>query len=269
MSIGLVAGSGELPLILAKTIKEQGYDLVIVALENLASEDLRQFAYSFKSINIGRIGEIISFLKKHGVKELILTGKVPKRTMYELDNVKPDLRALKMLFSAKVRGDHEILQIVENELNKEGIRIVDIGYFFPDFLTPEGALTIKKPTKEQWEDINYGFKIAKKIGELDIGQTVVVKDKSVIAVESIEGTDETILRAGKYVENSIVVKVSKPQQSLKLDPPAIGVDTIINMKKAKAKVLAIEAAKSIIIKRQEVIEKANEHDIIIVGVKGN
>lgn len=269
MPIGLVAGSGELPLILARTIKEQGYDLVIVALESFASEDLKQFAYSFKFISIGRIGEIISFLKKNGVKELILTGKVPKRTMYELDNVKPDLRALKMLFSAKLRGDHEILQIVENELNKEGIRIVDIGYFCPDFLTPEGALTTKKPTKEQWEDINYGFKIAKKIGELDIGQTIVVKDKSVIAIESIEGTDETILRAGKYVENSIVIKVSKPQQNLKLDPPAIGVDTIINMKNAKAKVLAIEADKSIIIKRQEVIEKANEHDIIIVGVKGN
>lgn len=269
MPVGLVAGSGELPLILARTMKEQGYDLVIVALENFASEDLRQFAYSFKFINIGRIGEIISFLKKNGVKELILTGKVPKRTMYELDNIKPDLRALKMFFSAKVRGDHEILQLVENELNKEGIKIVDIGYFCPDFLTPVGVLTIKKPTKEQWEDIIYGFKIAKKIGELDIGHTVVVKDKSVIAVESIEGTDETILRAGKYVGNSIVIKVSKPQQSLKLDPPTIGVDTIINMKNAKAKVLAIEAGRSIIIKRQEVIGKANEHDIIIVGVKGS
>lgn len=269
MPIGLIAGSGDLPLILAKTIRELGHDLVIVALKNFASEDLSQFAKSFKVINIGKVGEIISFLKKNRVKELLLTGKVPKKILYELEDIKPDLRALKMLFSAKLRGDHEILQIIEKELNKEGIKVVDIGYFCPDFLTPNGVLTTKKPTKEQWEDIHYGFSIAKKIGELDIGQTVVVKDKSVIAVESIEGTDETILRAGKYVENSVVVKVSKPQQNLKLDPPAIGIDTIINMKIAKARVLAIEAERSIIIKRKEVIEKADEYDIIIVGVKEN
>jgi DUF1009 family protein len=266
-TVGLIAGSGELPFILARTLREKGYDLVIVALKNFASEDLIQFASSFKSIYIGKVGEIISFLKKNKVKELILTGKIPKNIIYKLDNIKPDLKALKILFSANFRGDNEILQLIENEINKEGIKLVDITKFCPDFLTPEGVLTNKHPNKEQWEDIKYGFKIAKKVGELDIGQTIVVKDKSVIAVESIEGTDETILRAGRYVEDAVIIKISKPQQNLKLDPPVVGVNTIINMKTAKAKVLAIEAEKSIIINRQEVIEKANEYNIIIVGVK--
>ncbi len=269
MSIGLIAGSGNLPVILAKILKEKGYSLVIVGLMNFASADLKQYADSFKFINIGKVGEIINYLKKNKVKELILTGKIPKKLIYELDSIKPDLRAMKMLLSAKMRGDNEILKIIEKELNKEGIKIIDVSYCCPEFLTPAGILTKQKPTKEQLEDIDYGFQVAKKIGELDIGQTVVVKDKAVIAVEAIEGTDETILRAGKYVENAIVVKVSKPQQNLRLDPPAIGIDTIINMKNAKAKVLAVEAGNSILINRKEVIEKANEYNIIIIGVKGN
>lgn len=269
MPIGLVAGAGNIPLILAKAIKEQGHELVIVALKNLATDELKQFASAYKNVYLGKVGEILSFLKKNGVKELILTGKVPKKSIFDFDSIKPDLKAMKMLFSAKLRGDNEILLIIENELRKEGIEVIEITKFCPEFLSPEGNLTKSKPSKTEWEDIKYGFSIAKKIGELDIGQTVVVKDKAVVAVEGIEGTDETILRAGDYVENTVVIKVTKPQQNLKLDPPVIGMDTINVMKKAKARVLAIEAGKTIIVGIKEVINKANEYNIAIVGVKGN
>ncbi|MCS7215757.1 MAG: LpxI family protein, partial [Thermodesulfovibrio sp.] len=139
--------------------------------------------------------------------------------------------------------------------------------FCPELLTPEGVLTKRKPTTDDWKDIDYGFEIAKEIGKLDIGQTVVVKERSVIAVEAIEGTDETILRAGRFVRDSIVVKVSKPQQDLKLDPPVVGVDTIINMEKANARILALEAGKTFLIERDKIIEKANESNITVVGVK--
>lgn len=269
MPIGLIAGAGNIPLILAKAVKEQGHELVIVALKNLASDELKQFATAYKNVYMGKVGDILSFLKKNGVKELILTGKVPKKSIYDIENIKPDLKAMKMLFSAKLRGDNEILGIIERELKKEGIEVVEITKFCPEFLAPEGNLTKSKPSKSEWDDIKYGFYIAKKIGELDIGQTVVVKDRAVIAVEGIEGTDETILRAGNYVENTVIIKVPKPQQSLKLDPPVIGTDTIDIMKKAKARVLAIEAGKSIIVGLEEVIKKANEFNIAIVGVKGN
>mgnify|MGYP001139995994 CR=1 FL=1 len=269
MQIGLISGAGELPLIIAKTLKEKGYSLTIIALEGLADKKLSKYADIYERINIGKVGKIISFLKKNNIRELILTGKVPKKIIYETERIKPDMKALKMLFSAKMRGDNELLQMVENELLKDGIKIVELTEYCPELLTPQGVLTKKKPSKKDMEDILYGFNVAKKIGELDIGQTVVVKDKSVIAVEALEGTDETILRAGKYVEDTVVVKVSKPQQNLKLDPPAVGLQTIMNMKAAKAKVLALEAKKSIIIQKEEVIKKANEFDIIIIGVKEN
>ena len=265
MQIGLIAGAGELPSIIARKLKEKDYFLTIVALEGLADENLIKYADIYEKMNIGKVGKIISFLKKNNVNELILTGKVPKKIIYETERIKPDMKALKMLLSAKMRGDNELLQIVENELLKEGIKLVELTKYCPELLTPEGVLTKKKPSKKEMEDILYGFNIAKKIGELDIGQTVVVKDKSVVAVEALEGTDETILRAGKYIEDTVVVKVSKPQQNLKLDPPAVGLQTIINMKTAKARVLALEAKRSIIIQRQDVVNMANEFDIIIIG----
>ncbi len=267
MQIGVIAGGGCLPLIVTQELKKRGYRVITVALQGLADNELSNHSDVFELINIGKAGQIVDFLKNNNVKEIILTGKVPKKIIFERERIKPDLRALKMLFSAKIRGDNEILKIVEKELLAEGIKIAEIFKVFPEFITPDGVLTIKKPTKEEWKDIEYGFRIAKKIGELDIGQTVVVKEMSIVAVEAIEGTDETILRAGRFVKNSIVVKVSKPQQDLRLDPPAAGVDTIITMEKANAKILALEAGKTFLIQQDKMIEKANENNIIVVGVK--
>lgn len=267
MQIGVIAGGGILPLIITKELKKRGYRVVTVALQGLANEELFNHSDVFELINIGKAGQIIDFLKHNDVKEVILTGKVPKKIIFEREKIKPDIRALKMLFSAKIRGDNELLEIVEKELLAEGIKIAEISGFCPELITPEGVLTRKKPKKDEWKDIEYGFKIAKKIGELDIGQTVVVKEKSVVAVEAIEGTDEAILRAGRFVKNSVVVKVSKPQQDLRLDPPAAGVDTIITMGKANAKILALEAGRTFLIERDKIIEKANEFNITVVGVK--
>lgn len=266
MQIGVIAGKGFLPLVATKELKKRGYEVITVALQGFADDELIKYSDVFELINIGKAGQIIEFLKKNDVKNVILTGKVPKKIIFEREKIKPDMRALKMLFSAKLRGDNEILKLIEKEFSKEGIKIVALSEFCPELLTPQGVLTKRKPAKEEWKDIEYGFKIAKKIGELDIGQTVVVKERSVIAVEAIEGTDETILRAGKFVKNSVVVKVSKPQQDLKLDPPAAGMDTIITMGKAGAKVLALEAGKTFLIERAKVIDKADEFNITVVGV---
>jgi len=266
MQIGVIAGSGIIPLIISNVLKKKGYTVVVLALKELANEELTRYSDIIQWINIGKAGKIIDFLKTNNVKNVILTGKVPKKMIFEREKIKPDIRALKIIFSAKLRGDNELLKIVERELLKEGIKIVDISEFCPELLTPHGILTRKKPAKDEWKDIEYGFKIAKKIGQLDIGQTVVVKERSVIAVEGIEGTDETILRAGRFVKNTVVVKVSKPQQSLRLDPPAAGMDTIINMGKATAKILALEAGKTILIDKEKVIEKADEMNISVVGL---
>lgn len=267
MPIGIVAGAGSIPLIILNEVKKRGYKVATVALKDIVTEDLSEYSDEFITVNIGKVGEILNFLKKNKVKEIILTGKVPKKLVFERDKIKPDARAVKMLFSAKLRGDNELLEIVEKELNAEGIKIIALSEICPELLTPEKVLTMKKPSKEDWEDIKYGFTIAKQIGRLDIGQTVVVKEKATVAVEAIEGTDETILRAGNYVKDTVVVKVSKPQQNLKLDPPVVGVDTIISMQKANAKVLALEADRTLIIQRQDFIQKANEFGIVVVGVR--
>ncbi len=267
MQIGVIAGKGFLPLVAAMELQKKGYRVITVALQGFAHDELSKYSDLFEWINIGKAGEIINFLKKNNVTEVILTGKLPKKIIFEREKIKPDIRAMKMLFSAKLRGDNELLKIVEKELLSEGIKIAALSEFCPELLTPQGVLTKRKPTKEEWKDIEYGFKTAKKIGELDIGQTVVVKEMSIIAVEAIEGTDETILRAGEFVKDSVVVKVSKPQQDLKLDPPVTGMDTIITMEKAKARVLALEAGKTFIVERDKVVEKANEFNITVVGVK--
>ena len=266
MQIGLIAGAGELPLIIAGDAKDRGYRVVTVALENLASEHLKALSDEFRWVNPGKFGELIDTFKKHRVNEAIMAGKVPKSLLYK-SKITPDLRALKLLFSIRDKSDDAILNAITKELASEGIEIVDTLKFSPHLLTPEGCLTKKGPDDEEWKDIEFGWKIAKEIGKLDIGQTVVIKGRAVMAVEAIEGTDEAILRGGKLAgENAVVVKVSKPQQDMKLDVPAVGLDTLKSMEKVRARVLAVESQRSMIVSREKVIEEAERAGISIVGI---
>jgi len=165
--------------------------------------------------------------------------------------------------------DDGILSTVAKELLKEGIEIVSSTIYLPELLAPEGCLTKRRPSKEEEEDIKFGWKMAKEIGRLDIGQCVVVKRKTIIAVEAIEGTDETIIRGGKLAkEKAVVVKVSKPMQDLRFDLPTVGLNTVKVMDKVKASVLAIEAGKTIIFDKEDMISFANKKGISIVSIKG-
>ena len=266
MQIGLIAGAGELPVIVAGDARERGYRVITVALENLASEHLKSVSDEFRWVNPGKLGELIDTLKKHNVKEAIMAGKVPKSLMYK-SKITPDLRAIKLLFSIRDKSDDAILNAITRELAGEGIEIIDTAKFSAHLLTPEGCLTRKKPDDEEWKDIEFGWKIAKEIGKLDIGQTVVIKGKAVMAIEAIEGTDEAILRGGKWAgEGSVIVKVSKPQQDMRLDVPAVGLDTLRSMEKVKARVLALEAQRSMIVNRENMIKEAELLGITIIGI---
>ncbi|MBI3593011.1 MAG: UDP-2,3-diacylglucosamine diphosphatase LpxI [Nitrospirae bacterium] len=267
MQIGIIAGTGELPGIIARDAKSRGYRVITIALENLASPELNSLSDEIKWVNAGKVGELIDTLKNFDVKEAIMAGKVPKSLLYKT-KVTPDLKAVKLLFSLKDRSDDSILNALTKELEKEGISIINTAAFSPRLLTPEGVLTEDKPTKDEWKDIEFGWKIARAIGSLDIGQTVVVKKQAVMAVEAIEGTDEAILRGGKWAgDGAVVVKVSKPQQDMRLDVPVIGLTTLKSMIDVRARVLAVEAERSIIINREELIMEAEEAGISIVGVK--
>jgi DUF1009 family protein len=269
-TLGLVAGKGNLPRLVASEAKKTGYRIVVIALRPPADESLRPFADSFHKVNIGRFGEIIRTLKRSSVTEIVMAGKVPKTLLYQdKKSIIPDMRALKVLFSLKDRSDSSFMEAISTELEKEGMKLLKTTSFIKDIMTPEGVITKKRPKKNHLRDISYGWKIAKGIGSLDIGQTVVIKEMAVMSVEAIEGTDEAILRGGRLAgKDAVVVKVFKPGQDSRLDIPVVGNDTLRAMKKVRATVLALEAKKSIIIDMESFIREAERKGIIVVGITG-
>jgi DUF1009 family protein len=267
-TLGLIAGTGTLPCIIASEAKKRGFRVIVIALQPPADETLRPLADHFHKVHIGRFGEVIKTLRRSSVNEVVMAGKVPKTLLYQdKKSLIPDVRALKILFSLKDRSDSAFMDAIRTEIEKEGMKLIKATSFIKDMMTTEGVLTKKQPKKSQWNDISYGWKIAKGIGSLDIGQTVVIKGTAVMAVEAIEGTDEAILRGGGLAGNdAVVVKVFKPKQDARLDVPVVGIDTLSTMKQAGAKVLALEAKKSIILDKDDFIKEADQAGIIVVGV---
>ncbi len=245
-----------------------GYRVVAIALHPAADASLKPYVDAFYKINIGRVGEIIKTLKKSSVKKAVMAGKVPKSLLYkDKKSIIPDLRALKLLFSLKNRSDETIMKAISAELENDGIKLLKTTDFTRNLLTPKGVLTKRSPNKRALEDIEFGLRIAKGIGRLDIGQTVVVKGAAVMAVEAIEGTDETIMRGGRLAEkDAVVIKISRPQQDMRLDVPVVGVDTLLTMQKANITALAIEAGRSIILDKKRFIKEADKAGIAVVGI---
>jgi DUF1009 family protein len=263
--IGLISGEGEFPLILAKSLKNKGYSVIAVCFSKEQEKKLETLVSKVYRIKIGQFGKLIKIFKNEGVKKLLFLGKIDKINALKVGI--PDLRALSLWRRIKIKEDDAILRAVAEELEKEGFCIEAPSQYLTEFLTPEGVLTKRKPGDEEWEDIKYGVKIAKAIGDLDIGQCVVVKDRMTIAVEAIEGTDATILRAGSLRKNTVVIKVAKPKQDLRLDLPVAGKNTVETMIKARAKVLVLEAGKTFFLQREEAIKLADQNGIAIVGYK--
>ncbi|GBE36391.1 hypothetical protein BMS3Bbin07_00538 [bacterium BMS3Bbin07] len=263
--IGIISGKGELPRLLAMEAKRIGYYVVLIALDPIAGP-MNGCADEVKRINVGRLGEIIKALKASGVQEAILAGKVSKSLLYQ-GKVMPDMRAVKLLFTLKDRKDDTILQAITDEIESEGIRMLRTTDFAGDMLMPAGLLTQRRTTPEEDKDILFGLGIAKEMGRVDIGQTVVVKGRAVMAVEAIEGTDEAIRRGGRLAgDGAVVVKVSKPRQDMRYDVPVVGLDTLRAMIEVRASVLAVEKGMALIIQRQEMISTANEAGLSIMGV---
>lgn len=268
--VGIIAGMGQLPRIIAADAMAAGRRVVAVTLEPLPEQLPDTAADVVVRVNVGRLGAIIKAFTKEGVSEVILAGKVPKTILYNnLMSIRPDMRTLSMLMKLGDRKDDSILTAITKELEKEGIRILDTTEFSPGLITPEGVLTKRKPTRGEYKDIEFGWRTARELGKLDVGQTVVVKDMAVMALEAIEGTDEAILRGGRLAhKGAVVVKVSKPGQDMRFDVPTAGMETIKAMAESRASVLAIEAGRSILVDRERLIEAAAEHGIAVVGHKG-
>ncbi len=264
--IGLIAGNGNFPIAFAQAAKQKGLQVIAVAHEGETLPELAQLVDGIFWVKVGQLGKIIQIFKEQGVVDVLMAGGIKKTRLF--DNTMPDLRGLSLLAKMVHKKDDSLLRAVADELESEGIVVRESTLYLDSIVAQKGVLTKRKPAKAERRDIEFGWHMAKEIGRLDIGQTVVVKDQVILAVEAIEGTDEAIRRGGRLCgERAVVVKVCKPQQDLRFDLPAIGTQTIKSMQEVKASCLAIEADKTIIIERETVIHDADRAGITIVAAR--
>lgn len=262
----LIAGAGELPLILAREAKKSGASFIAVALTETAVSPLEGLADSVYRLSIGQIGKIIRTIKGEGIDRVVFIGKVKKDVLFE--KIRFDLKALKILRSVRNRNDDTLMLAIVRVLAEEGIEVLDQTSYLRKMMPKEMVLTRRKPKKAEWEDIRYGMDMAKRSASLDIGQTVVVKKRSIMAVEAIEGTDEAVIRGGQLARGgAVVAKVAKPNQDPRFDVPTVGLTTLQSMIKVGATVLAIEAERTLLLEQEELVKNADAAGISIVSYK--
>jgi DUF1009 family protein len=260
--LGLIAGSGQLPIVLANILKGQGKSILAVALREETSRDIEAHVDQCFWIGVGEFGALLDILKREGIQRAIMIGGINKRRIF--GGTGPDEKGMMLLTSLKNRGDNEILAAVASELEKEGVIIEGSNPYFESILAPSGPLTSGRPDERQRNDIDLGLNVIRCIGSLDIGQSVVVKDGVVLAVEAIEGTDEAIRRGGKLGgPGVVVVKASKPTQDLRFDCPVVGLRTVEVMAQVEAAVLAIEANKTLMADKDKAVREAERTGIAI------
>ena len=262
-AIGLIAGEGRFPFLVSQGMRQQGYRVFAAGFREHTSEELYAVVDRMIWLRLGQLGRLLAFLKDNGVDLVVFAGSITKPKAMGMI---PDFRAARILFRIRNKHDGEIFQALIQTLNEEGIEVLSPISFVPALKTPEGVLSKRKPNRKEESDISFGWPLAKKIGSLDIGQCLVVKENMVVAVEALEGSDATILRAGELVGSGcVVLKVFKPGQTEMIDQPAVGLETIRTMIRSGASCLALEAEEGLFFDRQEAIELADAHDICIVG----
>ncbi len=271
--IGLLAGSGRFPILFASAAHRQGLHVACVAIKYEAALELRGLCDSFDIIGIAKLGRMIRTFRRRGVKRIVMAGKVTKNVMYtpwRVLQLCPDLRMIEWWYRGKRadnRDDSLLLSII-GEFERDGMTFASALDYCPELLVKDGILTRRAPTPAEQNDIEFGWKLAKEMGRLDVGQSVAVKEKAALAVEAIEGTDRCIERAGQLCRAGgwVLVKVAKPQQDMRFDVPTIGVTTIENLHKARARVLAIEAGRTILLDQPEVVALADRYGLSIVAL---
>lgn len=265
--VGLLAGIGTLPVEFIKAVQMQGYEVVCIALIPGVSPELKQLADIYYDINVAKINKVIKTLVAEHVTEVTMLGKVTKEWLFKGLHL-PDLRALRVLKELHNRKDDTIMLAIVDELAKDGLHVLDQTKYLKLMMPGPGVFTRKKPTEQQLKDVAFGFKAAKLIGGMDLGQTVVVKNQAVMAVEAIEGTDACIKRGGQLARgDAVVVKTAKPNQDPRFDVPAVGLTTLKSMEESECRVLAIEAYRTIFAEKEKVLKEADKKGIVILAVE--
>ncbi len=263
--LGLIAGNGKFPILFAQRAKSQGFQVIAAAIRGDTSLFLKPFVDKLAWFKAGELQKLFSFFKDQDVQQVIMAGQVNQNNLFD-PNVTFDDELQSLFQALKDRKADTIFTAVADKLKEQGLELVDSTFLIKEYLAPKGILTQRKPTEAEQSDIEFGRTIAKAMGGLDVGQTVVIKDKAIVAIEAMEGTDQTILRGGKIARTgSVVVKTSKPNQDMRFDVPVIGPRTLRNMIKSKANCLAIEAEKTIVIDLEICLKLANKNQISIIS----
>lgn len=271
--IGLLAGFGRLPVLIAESLCRQGRRVICVAIREEADQQLERFCSRLYWVGLTKLGRMIRCFRRERVRRIILAGKVHKSRMFtpwRAWKLLPDWRGIVFWLFRRNPSDHRddalTLQILR-EFERDGMTFEPAVKWCPELLAPAGILTRRPPSSEQWQDIYFGWRLAREIGRLDIGQSILVKERAVLAVEALEGTDRAIVRAGELCPSGgfTLVKVAKPQQDPRFDLPTIGPNTVLAMQQAGGRVIAIEAGKTILVEREHTLRLANQFGVIIVA----
>lgn len=264
MKYGLIAGNGRFPFLVLEGARKAGASISVAALREETDPEIEQVAERVEWLGIGQLGKMIRFFKSEGVERAIMAGQVKHVQIFS--GAIPDARMLKMLLKLPRRNTDTLIGAVADELLSEGIELIDSTYFLKDYLPEPGIVTKRKPDSREQGDIEYGLEIAREIARLDLGQTIVIRAKACVAIEAMEGTNETILRAGKLAKGRLtVVKIAKPSQDMRFDVPVVGLATIQAMLEAGATCLSITAGKTLLFDRDEMIRLADKNKISIVA----
>ncbi|MCH7871981.1 MAG: UDP-2,3-diacylglucosamine diphosphatase LpxI [Planctomycetes bacterium] len=274
--LGLIAGAGELPKLVAHGARRDGRRVCVVALRGCAEPELAKLADTFRWVGVARMGSWIRTLKRHGCREAVMVGRVRKTTMFALPRwlqwlrYLPDYTSIKVwYFHTRDKRNDTLLTAVANEMSRQGLTLIDSTRYCPEAMAAEGVLGKIQPSASVLSDVDFAWPLAKRIAALDIGQAVAVKEKEIIAVEAIEGTDKLIERAGQLCPAGgwTLVKVAKPNQDMRFDVPTVGPTTIENLHRAKAAALVIEAGKTIVLEREKTLVLAKRLSIAVLGFK--
>jgi DUF1009 family protein len=270
--VGLLAGAGRFPIVFAEKARQNGLRVVCVGVRHSASPELIGLAHRFYWTRVAQLGRVIRCFKREGVHQAVMAGKIQKsvvHTPWRVFQLLPDWRMIRFWYSQsrKDNRDDNLLLGLIGEFARDGIQFESALDLCPELLVKTGILTRRLPTSTETQDIEFGWELAKEMGRLDIGQSVAVKEGTVLAVEAIEGTDRAIVRAGELCRSGgfTVVKVAKPQQDMRFDVPTVGCATIESMRQAGGRVLAIEAGKTILLDETETLALANRYGMTIVA----
>lgn len=263
--LGILAGRGPFPWLVARAARERGIPVVVLGLAGLATPPAGE-EIPWVAVEIQGLEALLRACYQQGIQQVALAGGVPKGILFD-PRVWGDARVQAVLSRVAERGDDALLRALARELERMGIQVVEATRFLDHLRAPEGVLTQREPTPEEWADIRFGLEVARAIGALDIGQCVVVRSRAVLAVEAAEGTDETIRRGGRLArEGAVVVKVAKPGQDTRFDLPVVGPDTLEAMAEVRARVLAMEAGMTLLLDQDRLVAEADRLGIALVGV---